>query len=264
MSYPVLKAHWRNLVVATYAAPKELLARQLPPGLELDLLDGRAHCSLVGFQFQKTSILGIPSPFYRDFPEWNLRIYVRHGDQRGVYFVREFVSHRLVSWAGRLSYNEPFVTAPVKVEIARDAGELKVDYTVHRGGKIHRLSAVGAARPECPTDDVAHFTDLKWGFGHSHCGESMRFEVHRPAWDNHPLKDFETDVDWAKLYGSEWAAMNGREPDSMALLQGSGVEVFAPKVLSKSQNRGGSNPGSCRIARNPCQAISLGYTHISG
>ncbi len=133
MPIPFLTTHWRNLLVATYSAPQALLAAQLPPAIELDLRDGQAFCSLVGFQFQSTSIFGIPSPFFNDFPEWNLRIYVRRGDKRGVCFVREFVPHRLVAWAGRLAFNEPFETAPVTAAVTIANDEFKADYTVGPG-----------------------------------------------------------------------------------------------------------------------------------
>ena len=55
----------------------------LPPGTELDRRDGSAWCSLVGFQFLDTRVLGVGWPGFRHFPEWNLRFYVRRGDERG-------------------------------------------------------------------------------------------------------------------------------------------------------------------------------------
>ncbi len=230
MSIPFLTAQWRNLIVATFAVPDDILEKYLPPGLELDRHDGQAFCSLVGFQFQKPSVFGLPSPFYRNFPEWNLRIYVRRGEKRGVHFVREFVPHRLVTWAGRLSFREPFETAPVTVDVSTGATKLKVEYTVTRGGKTHLLSAEGAIRTQCPSDWDARFTDLNWAFSHTSSGGIREFEVKRPAWDMHPLHRFHIDVDWAKLYGPRWALMNGREPVSVALLAGSEVRVTVPKV----------------------------------
>src|SRR5215468_781631 len=95
---PFLTARWTNLFLATYAVPDDLLRPHLPPGLELDRRDGRAFASLVAFDFLDTRVLGVPWPGYRNFPEVNLRFYVRHGEQRGVVFVREFVPLRLVAF----------------------------------------------------------------------------------------------------------------------------------------------------------------------
>ena len=225
MPIPFLTTHWRNLLVATYAAPEELLVKYLPTGVELDLRDGRAFCSLVGFQFQSTSVFGIPSPCLNNFPEWNLRIYVRRGEKRGIHFVREFVPHRLVTWAGRLTFNEPFKTALVTVDVKTDGGVLNVDYYVTRGGRTHRLSASADAATSAATDTEAHFTDLYWGFG-----ESREFRIERPAWEMHRLRQFDIDVDWAELYGPDWAGLNGRKPESVCLSAGSRVKVFTPST----------------------------------
>src|SRR3954469_19204610 len=113
---PFLTARWSNLCLFTYAVPRELLERRLPPGLELDRrddLEGEAFVSLVAFDFLDTRVLGVPWPGFRNFAELNLRFYVRHGEERGVVFVREFVPQRLVAWMARTLYQEPYQAAPL-------------------------------------------------------------------------------------------------------------------------------------------------------
>lgn len=99
MARQFLSAQWRDLIIASYAVDRALLERRLPDGLELDLFEGQAVCSLVGFMFLDTRVLGVPWPTYRNFPEINLRFYVREqgGDRRGVVFVRELVKSRAVA-----------------------------------------------------------------------------------------------------------------------------------------------------------------------
>lgn len=111
MPRPFLTAAWRNLILANYRTPDDLLRPHLPPGTELDRRDGSAWASLVGFQFHDTRVLGVSWPGYRHFPEWNLRFYVRHNGERGVCFVREFVPQRFVATVARVLYNEPYRTA---------------------------------------------------------------------------------------------------------------------------------------------------------
>src|SRR5436853_7761698 len=108
-----LTARWRNLILATYAIPEDLLRQRLPPGVELDRRDGSCFASLVAFQFLDTRVLGVTWPGCRDFPEWNLRFYVRRGGERGVCFVREFVPRWLVATAARVLYNGPYRPARV-------------------------------------------------------------------------------------------------------------------------------------------------------
>ena len=96
-----LTARWANLALLTYRVPPGALAPYLPPGTEPDVRDGSAFASLVGFDFLDTRVLGIPWPGFRNFPEFNLRIYVRRGNERGVVFIREVVPQRLVAWVAR-------------------------------------------------------------------------------------------------------------------------------------------------------------------
>lgn len=74
---PFLTARWQHLCLLNYAVDPARLQPRLPEGLELDTLAGEAYMSLVAFDFLDTRVLGIPWPFYRNFPEINLRFYVR-------------------------------------------------------------------------------------------------------------------------------------------------------------------------------------------
>lgn len=86
-----LKARWHDLLLITYDIDPELLNEHLPPGLEPDTREGRAFISLVAFDFLNTRVKGLKFPFHVNFPEINLRIYVKNNDRRGVVFIKEFV-----------------------------------------------------------------------------------------------------------------------------------------------------------------------------
>jgi uncharacterized protein YqjF (DUF2071 family) len=162
------------------------------------------------------------------FPEWNLRIYVRHQEQRGVCFVREFVPQRFVAWVARVIYNEPYHAAHLTIAIDDQPDSLTATYTVESGGRGHSLTATGskpAVRPG--PDSVEHFfKEHSWGFGRTHGGKLLRYEVSHPEWDVYPVTHFHADVDWGALYGPAWATMTGRDPASVVLAVGSAVSVF--------------------------------------
>ena len=46
-----LRAEWKNLLMINYEVDPEILQKYLPYKTELDLWDGKAYLSLVGFQF---------------------------------------------------------------------------------------------------------------------------------------------------------------------------------------------------------------------
>jgi uncharacterized protein YqjF (DUF2071 family) len=225
---PFLTARWTNLILANYAVPDELLRAYLPPGLELDFRDGRAFVSLVGFDFLDTCVFGVPWPGYRDFPEFNLRFYVRRGEERGVVFVREYVPLRLVAGLARLIYNEPYVATPMTSRVTETPDSITVEHTLRRGGREHRLRAVGAKPAYTPDPSSAEhfFKEHRWGFGRTRGGRAVRYEVRHPTWDVYPVRDFTIDLDWSNLYGPEWSVMQAARPASVILAAGSAVAVY--------------------------------------
>ena len=232
MARAFLTASWRNLILANYAVPEGLLTPLLPPGVELDRRDGQCWASLVGFQFLDTRVLGVAWPGFRNFPEWNLRFYVRHQGRRGVVFAREFVPQRLVSGVARLIYNEPYRAAPMTMSVTESGGQVTADYTLTYAGRLHRMTAVGRGPAVTPgPESVEHFfKEHSWGFGTSHTGRLIRYQVEHPTWDVYPVESFAADVDWATLYGPEWGVMAGAEPASVVLAVGSAVSVYPKGV----------------------------------
>ncbi len=224
---PFLTARWEHLIVASYAVPESLLWPLLPTGIDLDFRDGRCFASLVGFQFLDTRVLGVGWPWHRDFAEWNLRFYVRHGDTRGVVFVREFVPKPIVSVMARLIYNEPYRVAKVTGTVTADPDAVTVSYTIPFGGRSHTLWAAAGptASPIAPGSDADFFLNQSWGYGTGHRGRTLKYEVTHPVWDVFPIRERKIDVDWGTLYGREWAVMTGAEPVSVSLAKGSAVAV---------------------------------------
>lgn len=228
MARPFLTARWQNLFLATYAVPPVLLEKRLPPGLTLDLRDGHAFVSLVAFEFLETRVLGIGWPGYRDFGELNLRYYVRHGTDRGVVFIREFVPQRLVAGIARWLYNEPYLAAPIQVTRDEQPDHLRMDYRLHYAGKEHRIEVTGARPPFRPNEDsLEHFfKEHHWGFGVTRAGKTLRYEVGHPVWDVYPVRSHRLDFDFAAVYGPEWGLLTGATPYSTVLAVGSPISVY--------------------------------------
>ncbi|MDB5134647.1 MAG: hypothetical protein JWP37_1250 [Mucilaginibacter sp.] len=88
-----LKAQWNNLLMLNYEVDPDILKSYIPPGTVLDLWEGKALVSMVGFMFLDTQVLGIKWPFHINFEEVNLRFYVKHFDgnewKRGAVFISE-------------------------------------------------------------------------------------------------------------------------------------------------------------------------------
>lgn len=231
MKRPFLTCEWRNLFLATYAVPPALLQPHVPASLELDTRDGNAFVSLVAFEFLNMRFRGIPCWGYRRFPELNLRFYVRHGSDRGVIFLREWVRPRLIAWVARAVYNEPYRVAPLTYSCHDDAAGRSMEYRLTYGGREHVLRICGskpAFRPD-PGSDEHFFKEHSWGFGRTRPGVGLRYEVAHPVWDVFPVQSYRVDLDWGRVYGHEWEALSKATPVSTVFAVGSAVAVY-PKM----------------------------------
>ena len=65
-----LQADWRHLLMLNYAVDPVVLKRRAPSATEIDLFDGQAFVSVVGFRFLNTRICGVPVPFHINFEEY--------------------------------------------------------------------------------------------------------------------------------------------------------------------------------------------------
>jgi uncharacterized protein len=230
-----LTARWSNLFLATYPVPEELLRPRVPPGLELDRRDGHCFVSLVAFDFLETKVLGIPWPGFREFPELNLRFYVRHGEQRGVVFIRELVPKAFVAWVANTFYNERYVSTTMSSAIREDEREVTAVYRLDWAGRMHTITALGTKPAIHPSRDSAEhfFKEHEWGFNTSHKGKTNCYRVEHPPWDVYPLRSYEIDLDWAAVYGPEWKFLQDAQPYSVMLAAGSKVVVHSGQKLEE-------------------------------
>jgi uncharacterized protein YqjF (DUF2071 family) len=232
MPRPFLTARWERLLNVTWPVPPALLAPHVPRGVTLDVQEGHAFASLVAFDFLDTRVLGVPWPGFRHFPELNLRFYVKrgkaHGEERGVVFLREYVPQRLVAAIARLTYNEPYVAAPMRSHHETTGATVSWALELDRAGRTHRI-AVRAREPQAVplVDSVAHyFQEHRWGFGRGHLGGTHVYEVVHPAWATWVVDDVALEVDFAALYGPAWAFLRDTAPVSTTFAVGSPVAVY--------------------------------------
>ncbi|HMN40225.1 MAG TPA: DUF2071 domain-containing protein [Phycisphaerales bacterium] len=253
MARTFLTAEWRNLIIVSYHVPAELLAPHLPAGLELDEIGGAPTVSLVAFEFLNTRVKGVRWPGFVNFPEWNLRFYVRSrptggtggssargvesatpvNPERGVVFIREFVPSRLIAGIAKGLYNEPYSAAPFRQQSDQRFGQFRQSYTVTLAGRDHTLDATAADRLITPEPgSLAHLLkEHRWGFGRTRAGKTLRYEVEHPVWRIHETARCRVDVDWVRLYGPEWGVMQDREPFSVVLAEGSAISVASAAPL---------------------------------
>src|SRR4051812_8969252 len=116
---------WERLTFLHWRYSPAAIAPLIPPSLELDTFDGEAWVGLTPFKVTGLRPPGLPAlPWLSEFPEMNVRTYVRGPDgERGIWFF-SLEASRLAAVAGaRLTYRLPYRWARMRVN-QHQAGEI--------------------------------------------------------------------------------------------------------------------------------------------
>jgi uncharacterized protein YqjF (DUF2071 family) len=235
-----LTAEWRHLLMLNYEVAPSVLEPLVPAGATLDLWEGRALASVVGFRFLRTRVLGAPVPFHRDFDEVNLRFYVRHEAEdgavrRGVTFVRELVPRAAIALVARLAYNEPYQAVPMRSTTPAGRtdppGRLSYGWRTGAGWQHVAATAVGAPAVPAPTDEAAFIAEHYWGYTRQRDGGTVEYQVAHPPWRVWGVEAPELAADVAGLYGAAFVPALAARPTSAFVAEGSPVTVYRPRRL---------------------------------
>lgn len=227
-----LTAEWRNLINITYKTDVSVLKPYLPKGLVLDTIDNSAFISLVAFQFLETKVKGIRIPFHVNFPEINLRFYVKNKNSRGVVFIREFVTKYMVALIANKIYNEQYSTADIEAKIIR--GKLiTAGYKLSLNNSEYFIRLNAESNPNTPEESSSEhfFKEHSSGFGTDHSGNTIVYEVEHPVWKIYPVTDYSHNFDFRKIYGESFSFLNEEKPYNVLFAEGSQVKVFGAEKL---------------------------------
>ena len=225
-----LTAEWSNLLMLNYAVDASLLERFVPAGTELDAFEGKTYLSLVGFEFNRSRILGFAVPFHQQFEEVNLRFYVRRSSKRGVVFIRELVPKYAVAVIARLAFHENYSCVPMshRIETCADGAVVKAEYEWRSGPDrcAIRIETEGASFLP-PEGSASQFiTEHYWGYAAQPGGGCLEYEVQHSPWYVWNAKRAVFSGNAAGLYGADIAQALAHNPDSAFLAKGSPVTVF--------------------------------------
>lgn len=113
---------WRSLLFMHWPVPVDLMRSVVPSCLELDLYDGVAYVGVVPFMMEGVRPRWWPETLAFSFLETNVRAYVHHGDQPGVFFLSLEASSQLAVWFARKFWGLPYYYAKMKLD--RDGDDI--------------------------------------------------------------------------------------------------------------------------------------------
>jgi uncharacterized protein YqjF (DUF2071 family) len=120
---PILVADWRDALFVHFKVEPQAIQDLLP--LPLDLRDGHAYISLVAFtQYRLRPAFPFPAGELLSKPVarhefLNLRTYVRHNGEPGIYFFNEWIPNRLAVFLGPKLYGLPYKLAEMAYHTAQ-------------------------------------------------------------------------------------------------------------------------------------------------
>jgi uncharacterized protein YqjF (DUF2071 family) len=230
MSNTFLKANWENLVMANYEVDPSILAPYLPNGVELDFFNNKTYVSLVGFMFKKTSLFGVPIPFFGSFEEINLRFYVQRIEEKkikkGVVFINETVPFKIVALLANKLYKEHYISIPTKNSISIDEHK-NIQYEWKMNEKWNSIivqSDINKYKIE-PTSIEEFIFERYFGFTKLSPSSTQEYRIHHPKWSTHKILNYTIDCDFGPMYGNAFADLNNQAPNSIIMAEGSEVRV---------------------------------------
>lgn len=237
MSSPAifLTAQWRHLVMLNYVVDPDLLRPHLPRGTELDLWNGQALLSVVGFRFLDTRLRGWRIPFHADFDEVNLRFYVRRRQdghwRRGVVFLKEIAPRLAVVLVARWIYNEKYVALPVRSAVRpanRHAGlDGEYRYAWKWAGQWCSVQATTRGESAIPEEgsDSQFIVEHYWGYSGQRDGATLEYAVEHSPWRVWRAETAALTGDVSTLYGRDFGEVLNDRPAFSLVADGSPIAV---------------------------------------
>src|SRR5262245_17670065 len=180
----VMTQSWHDLLFAHWPVDAVRLRPRIPNHFALDIFDGSAWIGIVPFHMTNVAPRGVPSlPWVSEFPELNVRTYVRVDDRAGVYFFSLDAGSTVAVEAARLWLNLPYF--PATMTITPHGGG--VAYESRREDGPHaalraKYRPIGMEfSPERGTLEY-FLTERYCLYNIDHRGGPYRLDIHHPPW----------------------------------------------------------------------------------
>lgn len=223
---------WHDLLFAHWPVAAEALRRKVPSEFELDLFDGIAWLGIVPFRMTNVAPRSLPSlPWISEFPELNVRTYVRVGDRPGVFFFSLDAGSTFAVQAARALLNLPYFLAEMTVRSQN--GE--VQYDSRREGAS--VTAVFSARYQshgppfaAVSGSLEYFlTERYCLYNLDHRGAPYRLDIHHPPW---PLQAAE--AEFTRNTMADAAGLSIREMPLLHFSKRQDMVAWAPSSLASA------------------------------
>ena len=213
---------WRSLLFCHWEVDVDTLRPLIPDCFEIDTFDGSAFVATVPFKMQGIRPSWLPKSLAFNFFETNVRTYVVHKGQPGVYFLSLDASSRLAVWAARTGWSLPYYFAKMK-SVESETQQIYESCRIDGSGAHQVAFRIGDELGESRPGTLEHFLLERYLLFVERRGQSLVGQVHHS-----PYVTFSAHVDQIDDELMDCAGVSGmsRLPDLAHYSPGVDVEVF--------------------------------------
>ena len=232
----LLKARFSEIVALNFVIDPEILKPYVPKKLELDFFENETYVSLVAIVLKNIRVWGLPIQLPGQFGEFNLRFYVRRADgtkyQRGVCFLRDYVSSKSAAWILGSLFKADFRTVKMQYEnTGFNSRNLSVIPTADYQWKLEdhwnriRVKARKRMKKTGPGTKVGFILEHANKYS-SRGGATYEYSGSQPKWTIWDAAQANFTCDVKRLFGAEFVKPLATRPTSVFVATGSDVTVY--------------------------------------
>ena len=234
---PVMRQRWRDLLFLHWEVPVDSILPTLPAGLEPDTFGGRAFLGSVPFRMEGVRPAFLPAlPGISDFPELNLRTYVRdRAGVPGVWFYSLDAGGRLAVAIARTFFHLPYHAARMEMHRGNTSDSISFKSRRHVSGEESCFEwSCGVALPAPVVGSLEHFLVERYRLYAAGSGSLFRGAVSHPPY---ALRRADVSRCSETLFSAAGFISPGREPDHAVCSDGVKVEVFPLEKIGRFNAR---------------------------
>lgn len=225
----VMFQSWRELLFAHWSVAADALRSLVPAPLEVEEFDGSAWLGLTPFLLADLHPRGLPPiPGASEFPEMNLRTYVRFRGRPGIFFFSLDAANAAAVMAARLLYRLPYRHAEMRMRWDRGW----FHYTSRRRNDeaefVGRYRASGEAR-EPVSGALEHFLTERYAlYTVLRNGRVLRGQIHHRPW---LLQEAEVEIEKNSVPSAHGIQVPAR-PHVLHFSSRQDTLIWPPEILS--------------------------------
>ena len=216
---------WRDLLFVHYPVDASVVRAVVPPELELDLWDGRAWVGIVPFAMKDVRLRFFPKALGMHFLETNLRTYVHHRGEPGVYFFSLEAESLLAVKGARWGWGLPYHHATMSMRNESDDTVYRSTRKADRSALLSARYRVGEALGASLPGSFEFFLLERYLLFSVRGGRVKKGQVHHHAYPAHRAEVFAFEDGLMPAAGLPRAEVL---PPVVHFSPGVDVEVFGP------------------------------------